>query len=266
LKNFTDKKAGVADKNIGNAKKKAGVAGKKIDNAKKKAGVADKNIGDVGDDIIGLAERRGFAGRLVIRLREVFPFAGCSLCFRSPFELLAATILSAQCTDVQVNKVTRVLFEECSEPADFVGMSLERLEGLIRSTGFYRNKAKNIKAASAEIMERFGGEVPKTMGELISLSGVGRKTANVVLSNGYGINAGVVVDTHVFRLSHLLGLSVGKDPERVESDLMLIFCQSDWCFLSHALIQLGRTSCKSRKPNCKTCPVNSLCPQQEHVK
>ncbi|MDR2171697.1 MAG: endonuclease III [Planctomycetaceae bacterium] len=209
--------------------------------------------------------KKRFAERLLFKLRESFPDADCSLCFRSPFELLVATILSAQCTDVQVNKVTTILFQKYNKPEDFAGLSPEELEGLIRSTGFYRNKAKNIKAAANEIIKRFNGNIPQTMDELITLSGVGRKTANVVLGNGFGINAGFVVDTHVFRLSHRLGLSAGKLPDVVERDLMEVFPQHEWKFLSHALIQLGRNNCKSRKPECQTCPLNSLCPQYKNL-
>ncbi|MDR2762557.1 MAG: endonuclease III [Planctomycetaceae bacterium] len=209
--------------------------------------------------------KKKLAERLLVKLRETFPDADCSLRFRSPFELLVATILSAQCTDVQVNKVTTVLFQKYNEPEHFVEISSETLEELIKSTGFYRNKSKNIKAASVEIVKRFGGEVPQTMDELITLAGVGRKTANVVLGNGFGINEGFVVDTHVFRLSHRLGLASSKIPEGVERELTSIFPQNDWCFLSHALIQLGRNYCKSRKPDCKTCPVNSICPQLDNI-
>ncbi|MDR2346670.1 MAG: endonuclease III [Planctomycetaceae bacterium] len=211
------------------------------------------------------SSKKNLAERLLIKLREVFPDADCSLRFRSPFELLVATILSAQCTDVQVNKVTKILFQQYNEPEHFVEISSEMLEGLIKSTGFYRNKAKNIKAASKEIIKHFGGKVPHTMAELITLSGVGRKTANVVLGNGFGINEGFVVDTHIFRLSHRLGLADGKLPETVEQELMAIFPQQDWRFISHALIQLGRNYCKSRKPDCNTCPVNSICKQLENI-
>lgn len=203
--------------------------------------------------------------RLLLKLREVFPEADCSLQFQSSFELLVATILSAQCTDIQVNKVTKILFQKYNKPELLANIPQNKLEELIKSTGFYRNKAKNIKTVANEIIKQFNGNVPKTMTELITLPGVGRKTANVVLSNGFGINEGFVVDTHVFRLSHRLGLANGKIPEKVEQELMAVFPQSDWCFLSHALIQLGRSNCKSRKPDCNTCPVNSICPQLESI-
>jgi endonuclease-3 len=215
--------------------------------------------------IIVCDHTKKLALQLLLKLREVFPDADCSLCYHSPFELLVATILSAQCTDVQVNKVTKILFEKFYEPAHFVAISSMELEELIKSTGFYRNKAKNIKSAAADIIKRFGGNVPQTMAELITLKGVGRKTANVVLGNGFGINEGFVVDTHVFRVSHRLGLANGKIPARVEQELMAVFPQPDWCFLSHALIQLGRNNCKSRKPDCNTCPVNSVCPQLKNI-
>jgi endonuclease-3 len=206
-----------------------------------------------------------FVRRLLSKLRGVFPNADCSLRFCSPFELLVATILSAQCTDIQVNKVTEILFKKYNKPEHFVDIPLEELEGLIKSTGFYHNKAKNIKAAAKEIIKQFNGTIPQTIEELIMLPGVGRKTANVVLGNGFGINEGFVVDTHVVRLSHRLGLSTGKTPEQVERDLMSIFPQKYWCFLSHALIQLGRTNCKSQKPNCQSCQIKNLCPQLEKI-
>jgi endonuclease-3 len=212
-----------------------------------------------------LDRKKKLAEQLLAKLRESFPDADCSLKFQSPFELLVATILSAQCTDTQVNKVTKILFQKYNKPEHFVEILPETLEELIKSTGFYRNKAKNIKAAATEIVKRFGGKVPQTITELVTLPGVGRKTANVVLGNGFGINEGFVVDTHVFRLSHRLGLANGKLPEGVEKELTSIFPQNDWRFLSHALIQLGRTNCKSRKPDCKTCPVNSICPQLDNI-
>ncbi|MDR1925600.1 MAG: endonuclease III [Planctomycetaceae bacterium] len=205
--------------------------------------------------------KKNYAKRLLVKLREVFPAAECSLEYDSPFELLVATILSAQCTDVQVNKVTKTLFQKYKTPSDYVNLSVESLEAKIKSTGFYHNKAKSILSAAREIISRFGGIVPCSISELTSLSGVGRKTANVVLGNGFGINEGFVVDTHVFRLSHRLGLAVGSVPAKVELELMAVFPQGDWCFLSHALIQLGRQFCKARKPDCNNCPINSTCPK-----
>ncbi|MDR2642288.1 MAG: endonuclease III [Planctomycetaceae bacterium] len=215
--------------------------------------------------IIAQEQKIRFAKKLLKKLREIFPGANCSLNFRSPFELLVATILSAQCTDVQVNKVTTTLFQKYNKPEHFASIPAATLEKLIKSTGFYKNKTKNIKAAATEIINRFDGNIPQTISELVTLPGVGRKTANVVLSNGFGVNEGFVVDTHVFRLSHRLGLADGKIPEKVEQELMVIFPQLDWSFLSHALIQLGRKYCKSRKPACQTCPINYICPQSNKI-
>jgi len=194
-------------------------------------------------------------------LKKAYPDAGCSLSFRSPLELLIATILSAQCTDVQVNKVTPKLFQRFRSVKDFVAVPLEQLEEAIRTTGFYHNKAKNIQNACREIIEQFGGRVPDTMESLVSLPGVGRKTANVVLNNGFGRNEGFVVDTHVFRLSHRLGLVKGKTPEKAEQELMQLFPQTDWAYLSHALILHGRQVCQARKPRCADCPLKKECPQ-----
>ena len=194
-------------------------------------------------------------------MKKAYPDAGCSLSFRSPLELLIATILSAQCTDVQVNKVTPKLFQRFRSVKDFVAVPLEQLEEAIRTTGFYHNKAKNIQNACREIIEQFGGRVPDTMESLVSLPGVGRKTANVVLNNGFGRNEGFVVDTHVFRLSHRLGLVKGKTPEKAEQELMQLFPQTDWAYLSHALILHGRQVCQARKPRCADCPLKKECPQ-----
>ncbi|MDR1964584.1 MAG: endonuclease III [Planctomycetaceae bacterium] len=205
--------------------------------------------------------QRRLAKKYLTALKELFPDAGCSLRFCSPLELLVATILSAQCTDVQVNKVTPKLFEKYRSAKDFAVAPLQDLEEAIRTTGFYHNKAKNIQGACREILERFNGQVPDSMDSLTSLPGVGRKTANVVLGNGFGRNDGFVVDTHVFRLSHRMGLAVGTTPEKVEQELMLIFPQDDWAFLSHALILHGRADCKARKPNCKQCPLKDFCPK-----
>ena len=196
-------------------------------------------------------------------LKKAYPEAGCSLSFRSPLELLVATILSAQCTDVQVNKVTPKLFRQFRSAKDYVTAPIEELEELIRTTGFYRNKAKHIQNACRKIIETFDGEVPSTMESLISLPGVGRKTANVVLSNGFGRSEGFTVDTHVFRLSHRLGLVKGKTPEKVEQELMSLFPQSHWTFLSHALILHGRQLCRARRPRCADCPLRNDCPTTE---
>ncbi len=194
-------------------------------------------------------------------MKQTYPAADCSLDFASPFQLLVATMLSAQCTDVQVNKVTPRLFALFPDALRLSQASLAEIEALIRSTGFYHNKAKNLLAMSQMLIERHGGEVPQTMAELTALPGVGRKTANVVLGNAFGQNAGFVVDTHVFRLAHRLGLAQGTTPEKVEQELMKVFPQSDWAFLSHALILLGRETCKARKPDCSQCRAKAFCPK-----
>lgn len=204
--------------------------------------------------------RRKQAQKVARALKKEFPEAGCSLEFRSPLELLISTILSAQCTDVRVNKVTPKLFATFRTAEAFAEAPVERIEELVRSTGFYHNKAKNIKGACRAIVDRFGGRVPGTMDELISLPGVGRKTANVVLGNGFGRNEGFVVDTHVFRLSRRMGLAEGATPEKVERELMRLFPQEDWRFLSHAMILHGRRDCRARKPRCETCPLHDFCP------
>jgi len=201
------------------------------------------------------------AKRILTRLKKAYPDAGCSLSFQSPLELLVATILSAQCTDVQVNKVTPRLFLQFRSAEDYATVPLEQLEEAIRTTGFYRNKAKSIQNSCREIIEKFGGQVPDTMETLTSLPGVGRKTANVVLGNGFGRNEGFTVDTHVFRLSHRLGLVKGNTPEKAEQELMQLFPQSDWTYLSHALILHGRKACNARKPRCTDCPLAKICPR-----
>jgi endonuclease-3 len=193
-------------------------------------------------------------------LRLLYPDADCSLQHRNPLELLVATILSAQCTDIQVNKVTPALFAKYRSAQDFAAASVEELEAAIRTTGFFHNKAKNIQGACRKIVEQFHGTVPDSMEELVSLPGVGRKTANVVLSNAFGIHAGVVVDTHVFRITHRLGLATGSTPEKTEQELCQLFAQQDWNFLSHALIQFGRQVCTARQPKCSVCRLAADCP------
>jgi endonuclease III len=197
---------------------------------------------------------------LIAGLRRAYPDATCALTHQDPFQLLVATILSAQCTDARVNMVTPVLFAAYPDALAMSRAGQEEIETIIRSTGFYRNKAKSIRAAAARLVETFGGVVPRTMEELLTLPGVARKTANVVLGVGYGIAAGVVVDTHVERLSHRLGLSRGKDPVAIEQDLMRLVPREDWIDLSHLLIFHGRQVCQARKPACDRCPVASLCP------
>lgn len=201
------------------------------------------------------------AGKINRLLKKHYPDAGCSLRHRDPLELLVATILSAQCTDVQVNKITPELFAKYRTAKDYADAPLSVLEGHIRTTGFFHNKAKNIQGACRMIAQQYNGQVPDTMEELLTLPGVGRKTANVVLGNAFGKNEGFVVDTHVFRLSHRLGLATGATPEKVEQELVKVFPQNDWAYLSHALILLGRQYCQARKPNCAACPLTEVCPQ-----
>jgi endonuclease-3 len=192
-------------------------------------------------------------------LREIYPEVKTQLFHQNPFQLLVATILSAQCTDKQVNQVTPVLFKRFKTPADFAAAPLKSIEKLIRPTGFFHNKAKNIKNCSKAILERHRGQVPQTLGELVKLPGVGRKTANVVLGAAFGIS-GVVVDTHVARISGRLGLTENKDPVKIEFDLMEIVPKRAWNDFSLQLIFFGRETCMARKPKCPTCPLIKLCP------
>ena len=182
-------------------------------------------------------------------------------CTRSPFQLLVATILSAQCTDKRVNLVTKDLFRKYRKPTDFATAPLKDIETAIKSTGFYRNKAKNIKACSTELVDKHKGKVPQKIDALVELAGVGRKTANVVLGTAYGIPSGVVVDTHVGRLSRRLGLTKQKDAVKVENDLMQILPQKEWIDFSHRMIHHGRQVCDARKPRCETCSMTKFCPQ-----
>ena len=197
---------------------------------------------------------------IVRLLRALHPDATCALDFENPLQLLVATILSAQCTDERVNKVTPVLFARYPTARALAEADREELEQIVHSTGFYRNKAKNIQEACRRIVTEYGGEVPSNMADLLSLAGVARKTANVVLGNCYGIADGIVVDTHVKRLSERLGLTTQTDPEKIERDLMAMSPQSDWIDLSHLLIFHGRRVCDARKPRCVDCPISYLCP------
>ncbi|HTE18169.1 MAG TPA: endonuclease III [Armatimonadota bacterium] len=194
------------------------------------------------------------------RLSVLYPDAQCELHFRTPLELLVATILSAQCTDQRVNIVTRTLFEKYRSAEDYLAVPQEELETDIHSTGFFRNKARNIRGACLRILEAYGGEVPGTMEELLTLPGVARKTANVVLGNIFNRAEGIAVDTHVTRLSGLLGLSEHTDPVKIERDLMARFPRKHWTVLSHLLILHGRRVCVARRPNCAGCTLNDLCP------
>ncbi|HXE75572.1 MAG TPA: endonuclease III [Candidatus Xenobia bacterium] len=194
------------------------------------------------------------------RLRLEYPNATTALKWRNPYELLVATILSAQSTDERVNMVTPALFERYPTPADLAAARPEELERLIHSTGFFRNKTRNLLGMANAVVERFGGRIPDTLDELVTLPGVGRKTANVVLGTAFGKNEGVVVDTHVTRLSQRLGFTRHKDPEKIEQDLMNLFPREDWTDLSHTLILHGRAVCQARRPRCEDCVVSNLCP------
>jgi endonuclease-3 len=199
-------------------------------------------------------------GTILSILRKLYPDARCSLNFNNPLQLLLATILSAQCTDERVNKVTAGLFAKYKTAADFAKVSQEELEKEIQSTGFFRNKAKSIRAMAAALVQRHAGEVPRTMEELTELAGVGRKTANVVLGNAFDINVGIVVDTHVARVSGRLGLTRQTDPVKIERDLMEVVPREDWTIWPHLLIQHGRALCTARNPKCERCPLLPDCP------
>ena len=204
--------------------------------------------------------KRERAAELLKRLPVIYPDAHCELVYSSPLELLVATILSAQCTDKRVNMVTPALFRRCPSASDYATISQEEMEGLIHSTGFYRNKSKNIRAMGAALLERHSGEVPSTLESLAALPGVGRKTANVVLGNAFSKNEGIVVDTHVSRLSQRLGLTKFTDPIRIEQDLIKLFPRPFWTDFSHCLIFHGRRRCPARKPDCAQCEFNDICP------
>jgi endonuclease-3 len=200
--------------------------------------------------------------KIIEGLRNTYPDAHCELDFQSPFQLIIATILSAQCTDKRVNIVTRDLFKKYRSPADLAKANPEELEQEIKSTGFYRNKAKNIRAMAKDLVEKYGGKVPDSMADLTGLAGVGRKTANVVLGNAFGINEGIVVDTHVMRLTKRLKLSSHGEPEKIEQDLMKLVPQLRWTDFSHWLIWHGRRRCYARNPDCAGCEIGAFCPSQ----
>ncbi len=197
---------------------------------------------------------------IVRRLKKAYPEATCSLTHQDPLQLLVATILSAQCTDERVNMVTEVLFQEYDDAWDYANADPDVLSEQIRPTGFYRNKTKSIIGMAQALAENHGGRVPQTMGELVALPGVGRKTANVVLGNAFGIDEGVVVDTHVKRISNRLGLTENGNPEKIEIDLIKVVPKSEWTLFPHLLIHHGRAVCQARKPKCEICPISDLCP------
>jgi endonuclease-3 len=199
-------------------------------------------------------------GEICSRLDDEYPDVNCALYHQNPYQLLVATILSAQCTDVRVNMVTPALFERYPSPKVLAGAEAGELQELIRSTGFFRNKAKNLMGAAKKMVASFKGKVPESMEELLSLPGVARKTANVVLGTAFGISDGVVVDTHVKRLSNRLGLTHQKDPNKIEKDLMRELPRKRWIIFSHQLIHHGRRVCKARSPRCEECVLNDLCP------
>lgn len=210
-------------------------------------------------------KRQERAARLLEELPRIYPDAHCELDFQTPLELLVATILSAQCTDKRVNLVTRELFRRCRTVKDYAGIPQAELEKIVHSTGFFRNKAKNIRAMAGDLLSHHGGEVPQSLEELAALPGVGRKTANVVMGNAFGLNEGVVVDTHVGRLARRLGLTKENDPVKVENDLARLFPKESWANLSHWLIWHGRRRCRAISPDCESCELRAWCPSSGRV-
>ena len=192
-------------------------------------------------------------------LKKAYPDATCSLDFKTPFQMVVAVMLSAQCTDARVNKTTPALFERCKTIQDFADIDIQELEDLIHPCGFYKNKAKNIKLCAKQVIENFNGEVPHTMEELLTLAGVGRKSANVVLLEAFGIANGIAVDTHAKRVSNRIGLSNEKEPEKIEQDLLKIFPKEYLKDINHLFVWHGRNTCDSRKPNCENCCVKEYC-------
>ena len=200
---------------------------------------------------------------LIELLKNYYPDATCSLDFNTPFELVVAVMLSAQCTDERVNKTTPALFSKCKTIQDFADIDIQELEEIIHPCGFYKNKAKNIKLCAKQILENFNGNVPKTMEELTSLAGVGRKSANVIMLEVFGIAEGIAVDTHAKRISNLVGLSKEKEPSKIEQDLLKLIPKYYLKDINHLFVWHGRNTCIARKPKCDTCPINHLC---EHFK
>ena len=203
--------------------------------------------------------RRMRARKIISLLKRAYPGAKCSLVHKTPLQLLVATILSAQCTDARVNLVTPALFARYKTARDFANADIRELETLVRSTGFYHNKAKNIRAACRLIVEKHNGQVPSTMEEMLELPGVARKTANIVLGNAYGVIEGVPVDTHAIRISHLLGLTREKQQGKIERDLMALLPRADWLKISDLFVHHGRAVCIARRPKCDICPVKKYC-------
>lgn len=212
------------------------------------------------------AGARERAPRVLELLKRRYPNPGTVLEHSSPWQLLVATVLAAQCTDERVNKVTPVFFARWPTPKELACATIEEIEEVIRSTGFYHNKAKNLLGAAKMLVERYNGEPPRTMAELVKVPGVARKTANIVLFGGYGINEGMAVDTHVKRISHRLGLTAQTDPVKVERDLMALFDSSEWGDLNHRMVQFGRDVCNARTPRCGICEMADFCPRIEPAK
>jgi endonuclease-3 len=238
-------------------------AGKKRSAAGAKTGVKKGPRAPVqrGAAVLVNADRKAQAVRVSRRLKADYPDVTCALNHETPFQLLVATILSAQCTDARVNMVTPELFRRWPTAREMARAPTKQLEKVIQSTGFFRNKAKNIKAASEGLVANYGGEVPRNLDELVTLPGIGRKTANVVLGTAFGMATGVVVDTHVTRLSNRLGLTTHSDPIKIEQDLMAVLPKSDWINFAHRMIHHGRQICIARKPKCPLCSMNTFCPK-----
>lgn len=199
------------------------------------------------------------SNELIEILRKTYPDAKCSLDFTTPFQMVVAVMLSAQCTDERVNKVTPALFERCKTIEDFANIDIKELESLVHSCGFYKNKAANIKACAKDILDRFNGVVPQNMDDLMSLPGVGRKSANVIMLEAFGMPQGIAVDTHAKRISNLIGLSSEQLPEKIEQDLLKIFDKDVLKDVNHLLVWHGRNTCIARKPNCSNCSINNFC-------
>lgn len=206
--------------------------------------------------------KKELAAKVLEALAGLYPQTGAHLSYNSPWELLVATVLAAQCTDARVNQVTPALFGRFPTPAHFAAAEREELEELIHSTGFYRNKAKHLVSAAQKLVNNFGGEVPRTLAELVTLDGVARKTANVVLNGAFGINEGLAVDTHVGRISLRLGLTASANPVVVERDLMKVFPREEWGNVNHRMVSFGRDVCDARCPRCGECPMRSFCPRE----
>jgi endonuclease-3 len=234
---------------------------KKTTTASKKKSLSKKvkAVKSAGKSVRGAGTNPIRVAAILAKLDEAYPGAVCELVHENPFQLLISTILSAQCTDVRVNLVAKTLYKKFPTPQSFAYATPSELEQEIRSTGFFRNKAKSIMGASKAIVEKFDGQVPQTMEEILTLPGVARKTGNVVLGSGFGIASGVVVDTHVIRLSNRLDLTKESDPKKIEQDLIKILPQEKWIQFSHQLIWHGRRICFARKPNCRDCNLEKIC-------